>query len=75
MELLLKVALRLVGIEPPKWFDVDSVLIKFQDKFPEWFRQAIPELAAISRWLRREKRGAWYTTNTAIYRTLCEEGA
>ncbi len=60
VELLLKAALRLVGIEPPKWHDVGPVLVKFQDKFPEWFRQAIPELAAISRWLRREREPSMY---------------
>ncbi len=35
VELLLKAALRLVGIELPKWHDVGPVLVRFQDRFPE----------------------------------------
>ena len=54
VELLLKASLRLVGIEPPKWHDVGPVLIEYSDRFPKWFRNEIPQLAAISRWLRRE---------------------
>ena len=55
VELLLKAALRLVGIEPPKWYDVGPVLMEFSERFPDWFREKILELAAISRWLRRER--------------------
>lgn len=60
VELLLKAALRLVGIEPPKWHDVGPVLIEFSERFPEWFRERIPELAAVSRWLRREREPSMY---------------
>lgn len=60
VELLLKAALRLVGIEPPKWYDVGPVLIEFSNRFPEWFKEKIPELAAISRWLRREREPSMY---------------
>ncbi len=60
VELLLKAALRLVGVEPPKWHDVGPLLLEFSDRFPEWFREAIPELAAISRWLRREREPSMY---------------
>ena len=55
VELLLKASLRLVGIEPPGWHDVGPVLIEYSGRFPEWFRNEIPQLAAISRWLRRER--------------------
>ena len=58
--LLLKAALRLVGIEPPKWHDVGPVLLEFSSRFPEWFRERIPEVAAISRWLRREREPSMY---------------
>jgi len=34
VELLLKVALRLVGVEPPKWRDVGPVLRREVDRFP-----------------------------------------
>jgi len=60
VELLLKASLRLVGIEPPKLHDVGPVLLEFKDRFPEWFRGRIDELAAISRWLRREREPSMY---------------
>jgi len=60
VELLLKASLRLVGIEPPKWHDVGPVLIEYSDRFPKWFRNEIPQLAAISRWLRREREPSMY---------------
>ena len=60
VELLLKASLRLVGIEPPKWHDVGPVLIEYSGRFPEWFRNEIPQLAAISRWLRREREPSMY---------------
>lgn len=60
VELLLKASLRLVGIEPPKMHDVGPVLVQFADRFPEWFRESIPELAAVSRWLRREREPSMY---------------
>jgi len=41
VELALKAALRLVGIEPPKWHDVGPVLREFSDRFPPWFRELI----------------------------------
>ena len=55
VELLLKAALRLVGVEPPKWRDVGPILRREAGKFPQWFRERIPELATISRRLRRER--------------------
>ncbi|NPA23525.1 MAG: HEPN domain-containing protein [Crenarchaeota archaeon] len=56
VELSLKAALRLIGIEPPKVHDVGPILVRYGDRFPEFFKEEIPELAAISRWPRREKR-------------------
>jgi len=38
IELALKGALRLVGIEPPKWHDVGIILKKNKQKFPQWFQ-------------------------------------
>ncbi len=60
VELSLKAALRLVGVEPPKWYDVGPVLVEFPWRFPSWFKEKIPELAAISRWLRREREPSMY---------------
>jgi HEPN domain-containing protein len=60
VELLLKAALRLVGVEPPKWHDVGPALKKEAERFPEWFRDEIPKLARISRKLRREREPSLY---------------
>jgi len=60
VELLLKAALRLVGVEPPKWHDVGAVLKREVERFPGWFRSEVPELARISRKLRREREPAMY---------------
>lgn len=60
VELALKAALRIVGIEPPKWHDVGPVLRRERNRFPGWFQERIPELAYISRSLRREREPAMY---------------
>ncbi|MGC9014975.1 MAG: HEPN domain-containing protein [Thermoproteota archaeon] len=60
VELALKAALRLVGIEPPKWHDVGPILKREKNVFPEWFQEYIDELASISRTLRREREPALY---------------
>ncbi|MGQ9514062.1 MAG: HEPN domain-containing protein [Thermoproteota archaeon] len=60
VELSLKAALRLVGIEPPKWHDVGPVLRQNSDRFPEWFKEEIPRYASISRRLRREREPSMY---------------
>ena len=55
VELSLKAALRLVGVEPPKWHDPGPVLRRERNRFPEWFREHIDEFASISRSLRKER--------------------
>ncbi|MGC9152625.1 MAG: HEPN domain-containing protein [Vulcanisaeta sp.] len=60
VELLLKAALRLVGVEPPKWRDVGPVLRQERARFPQWFQGYIDELASISRSLRKEREFAMY---------------
>ena len=60
VELLLKAALRLVGVEVPKWHDVGPVLKREAQRFPEWFQVEIPALARISRKLRREREPSMY---------------
>ena len=49
-----------MGIGPPKWHDVSELLINHQERFPEPIRQAIPRLAEISKWLRKERELAFY---------------
>jgi len=60
VELALKAALRIVGIEPPKWHDVGPVLRRERLRFPRWFQELIDELASISRSLRKERELAMY---------------
>ncbi len=60
VELSLKAALRLVGIEPPKWHDVGPILRREKSRFPQWFQELIDELASISRSLRKERELAMY---------------
>jgi HEPN domain-containing protein len=59
-ELALKASLRLIGIEPPKIHDVGPILKQYKHKYPQWFQQIIPELARISRKLRREREPSMY---------------
>jgi len=65
VELSLKAALRLVGIEPPKWHDVGPILKRERGKFPEEFRKYIDKLASISRSLRKERELAMYGDEVA----------
>jgi len=60
VELVLKGMLRWVGVDPPKWHDVGSILVAEQEKFPPPIRERIPELAEISLRLRREREIAFY---------------
>ncbi len=60
VELSLKAALRIIGVEPPKWHDVGPVLRREKERFPQWFQDNIPRLAYISRSLRREREPAMY---------------
>lgn len=60
VELVLKGMLRWVGIDPPKWHDVGSILLEEQEKFSPEIRERIPELAAISLRLRRDRELAFY---------------
>jgi len=60
VELHLKGVLRFVGIEPPKWHDVGIILKNEIDRFPEWFKTNVEELALISRELRSEREHSMY---------------
>ena len=60
VELYLKGVLRYVGIEPPKWHDVGIILKNEIDRFPEWFKKRVDELAQISKELRRERELSMY---------------
>jgi HEPN domain-containing protein len=60
VELALKGALRLVGVEPPKLHDVGPILLEHRDRFPEDVRPHLEDLARISKWLRKEREFAFY---------------
>lgn len=60
VELALKGALRLVGVEPPKLHDVGPVVLEYRDRFPEEVRADLEELARISKWLRKEREFSFY---------------
>ncbi|MCS6784287.1 MAG: HEPN domain-containing protein [Candidatus Caldarchaeum sp.] len=58
VELALKAALRLLGIEYPKKHDVSPALMKFRDRFPAWF--PVDEMADVSRKLMEKREPAMY---------------
>ena len=60
VELALKGALRLIGIEPPKIHDVGPLLLEYRDRFPEVVSKKAQKLADISKWLRREREFSFY---------------
>lgn len=60
VELALKAALRVVGVEVPHIHDVGIILKDHQEKFPEVFRGEIDRMASISRRLRREREVSFY---------------
>ena len=60
VELVLKGALRFVGIDPPKRHDAHRVLARFADRFPGEWRQAIDELSSALDRLVRERGPAFY---------------
>lgn len=60
VELSQKAMLRQIGIDPPKWHDVGIIILEHKDKFPEEIQGQLPEIAEISKWLRRERELAFY---------------
>lgn len=60
VELALKGLLRAVGVEPPRVHDVADVLEAERHLLPEALLPALPELAAASRALRRDRELAFY---------------
>jgi len=60
VELALKGMLRQVGVEPPKWHDVGPLLLEHHSRFSPEVAAELDTLAAISKWLRREREFAFY---------------
>lgn len=60
VELALKGMLRGVGVDPPKWHDVGSVLIEHRAKYCAALQSELDALAEISLRLRRDREAAFY---------------
>ena len=60
VELATKGMLRRIGIDPPKWHDVGSIIVEHRQKFPEEMRADLDRVAEISKLLRRERELSFY---------------
>lgn len=60
VELATKAMLRHVGIEPPKWHDVGSLLLEHAERFADDVRAELPDVARASRDLRKEREFSFY---------------
>jgi HEPN domain-containing protein len=60
VELSLKAALRIVGIEYPKVHDVGDILVINKDKYPEWFIVELDKIRVISAELAMKRAPAMY---------------
>ena len=60
VELALKGILRQVGVEPPKWHDVGSLLVQHSGRFEHKIALRIPRMAEASEWLRGERELSFY---------------
>jgi HEPN domain-containing protein len=59
-ELLLKAALRLIGIEYPKVHDVGDVLLLNAERFPAKFEARVPQMAEFSKEMASKRSLAMY---------------
>jgi HEPN domain-containing protein len=60
IELVLKGALRFVGVDPPKRHDVHGVFARFIDRFPAEWRAALDELGEALDELAADRAPAFY---------------
>ena len=60
VELALKGMLREVGVEPPKWHDVGSLIVEHKQRFPSEVGAKAAQLSEISKWLRKERELCFY---------------
>jgi len=60
VELAPKGMLRQVGIEPPKWLDVSSLIIEYRSRFPVSVGNEAERLAEISSYLRKEREVSFH---------------
>ncbi len=60
VELVLKGVLRKKGIEPPKLYDVGTLVIEHKNKLTEGQKKDAARIAEISKWLRKEREFSFY---------------
>ena len=60
VELALKGMLRQIGVEPPKWHDVGSLLVKYRARFEPRVAERLERIAEASDWLRGERELSFY---------------
>jgi len=60
VELSLKAALRVVGVEYPRKHDVSDILGEVEERFPSWFRRELPELKEASKKLTAMREVSMY---------------
>lgn len=60
VELSLKAALRLAGVDVPKVHDVGTVMRENAPRFPQWWNDRMDSLARISRQLRHDREISIY---------------
>jgi HEPN domain-containing protein len=60
VELCLKALLISVGVDPPKWHDVGTILLDHASRFPQVERKVIEQMAFISRNLRADREKSMY---------------
>ena len=60
VELAAKGMLRQAGIEPPKHHDVGGLIVEYQERFPFADEETAGKIAAISKWLRKEREFSFY---------------
>ena len=60
VELVLKGALRFVGVDPPKRHDVHDVVVRYIDRFPAEWRRTLAELQEALDTLAEDRAPAFY---------------
>lgn len=60
VELALKGMLRWLGVDPPRWHDVGSVLQLHRERLPPPVRPELDEVVKASARLRKEREAAFY---------------
>lgn len=61
-----KAMLRHVGIEPPKWHDVGSIIVEHAERFSLEVRERLGAVASASRELRKEREFSFYADEDLI---------